>query len=100
MKRTKLWRVLALVLALTFVFAVAGCQSTSTSSSDSGSGSQSASGSGSGSESESQELEPVVLEYYMRGEAPKDQDMVYEEINKYLTEKINTTVNMNYIADG
>lgn len=93
MKRT-ICVVLALVLALSL--ALAGCQSNSTSSSGSSSDSQSASGSG----SESQELEPVVLEYYCMGTVAKDNDMVYEEINKYLTEKINATVNMHWLESA
>lgn len=98
MKRTKLWRVLAVVLALTFVFAFAGCQSTSTSSSGSSSDSQSVSDSG--SESESKELDPVVLQYYNLKDTGTDGEMVWAELNKYLTEKINATVEMHYLESA
>ena len=93
MKKLHVFQVLALVLALTL--ALAGCQNASTSSSDSGS--QSASGSTSGSDSGSSELEAVVLEYYMPEKAQRDAEKVWEEINKYVTEKINATVNIHWI---
>ena len=91
MKKFHVFQVLALVLAL--ALALAGCQSGGTSSSDSGS--QSASGSDSGSGSS--ELEAVVLEYYMPEKAQTDAEVVWEEINKYVTEKINATVNIHWI---
>ena len=89
-------KILCGVLALLLVLAVAftGCQSNSSSSS-SGSGSQSGSQSGSGSGSE--ELEAVVLEYYMPEKAQTDAQKVWDEINKYVTEKINATVNIHWI---
>lgn len=93
MKKLHVFQVLALVLALTL--ALAGCQNASTSSSDSGS--QSASGSTSSSDSGSSELEAVVLEYYMPEKAQTDAEKVWEEINKYVSEKINATVNIHWI---
>lgn len=45
------------------------------------------------------DLEPVTLEWYLIEGAQKDQDMVWEELNKYFNEKINATVNYHPI-DG
>ena len=91
-------KILCGVLALLLVLAVAftGCQSNS-SSSASGSGSTSGSDSGSGSGSGSAELEAVTLEYYMPEKAMTDAQMVWDEINKYVQEKINATVNIHWI---
>ena len=91
-------KILCGVLALLLVLAVAftGCQSNS-SSSASGSGSTSGSDSGSGSGSGSTDLEAVTLEYYMPEKAMTDAQMVWDEINKYVQEKINATVNIHWI---
>lgn len=42
--------------------------------------------------------EPVTLTMYLLGEKSKDFDMVYEEINKKLKEKLNTTVNVQFLS--
>ncbi|MDR0271220.1 ABC transporter substrate-binding protein [Paenibacillus sp.] len=45
-------------------------------------------------------LEPVALKMYTIGPNQKDLPMVQEEINKYLTEKINATIDINMIDWG
>ncbi len=42
--------------------------------------------------------EPVELTMYLLGERSKDFDMVYDEINKKLKEKINTTVDVQFLS--
>ncbi|GAB6168300.1 ABC transporter substrate-binding protein [Clostridium carnis] len=44
--------------------------------------------------------EPVKLTWYTIGQEPKDLQLVVDEANKYLTEKINTTIDMKFIDYG
>lgn len=46
------------------------------------------------------ELEPVVLNGYLLGEAPAGFDKVMEKLNEKLQADINATVNINYISWG
>lgn len=43
---------------------------------------------------------PVNLVWYTIGDAPKDNEMVEEEVNKYLKDKINATVDIKHISFG
>ncbi|AYE33953.1 ABC transporter substrate-binding protein [Clostridium septicum] len=54
----------------------------------------------SGSESGKKGNEPVTLTWYTIGQEPKDLQMVEDEVNKYLEEKINAKVDMKFIDYG
>jgi putative aldouronate transport system substrate-binding protein len=45
-------------------------------------------------------LDPVELKVYFLGDAPNDADLVVGEFNEKLKEKINTTIDVNYIGWG
>jgi ABC-type glycerol-3-phosphate transport system substrate-binding protein len=49
---------------------------------------------------ETEELEYVELIWYIAGDAAKDEEMVMEELNKYIKEKINATVDIRWISFG
>ena len=83
-----------LALLLTFVLSLTGCQDNGASSS---SPSSSQPPSESSSVSESSKLEPVVLEYYMPEKEQPDAQNVWAEINEYVAEKINVTVNIHWV---
>ena len=53
-----------------------------------------------GTESKASTLEPVTLKMYFLGEPQSDNDMVFEEINKLLTEKINAKIEPHYLSWG
>lgn len=58
-------------------------------------------GSNEGGETSDNEVdisEPVELTMYLLGERSKDFDMVYDEINKKLKEKVNATVNVEFLS--
>ncbi|MGL5084373.1 MAG: ABC transporter substrate-binding protein, partial [Clostridium sp.] len=48
----------------------------------------------------SKDGEPVKLKWYAIGAEPKDLKLVQEEANKYLTDKINATIDMQFIDYG
>lgn len=52
------------------------------------------------STSANKEGEPVTLKWYAIGQEPKDLAMVEEEANKYLLDKINATIDMQFIDYG
>ncbi|MGH4050314.1 MAG: DUF3502 domain-containing protein [Clostridium sp.] len=45
-------------------------------------------------------LDPVKLKMYILGDKPKDADLVYAKMNELLTQKINTTIDVNFISWG
>ena len=45
-------------------------------------------------------LKPVELKMYLIGEKPKDFDLVYGKVNEIMKEKINATLNVNFLAWG
>lgn len=54
-----------------------------------------------GSQDEKLKKEPLVtLKYYTVGESPKDLELVESEINKYLEEKINVNIDLQFIGFG
>lgn len=82
MNRKFLFRALLVVLSLGLL--LSGCQ---------GSGTKQPSDSGT---SNTAELKPVTLEWYNFIMERPDTDMVMKELNKYLKEKINATVNYHF----
>lgn len=54
----------------------------------------------SGSSTESKNDEPVKLKWYTIGSEPKDIKLVQAEANKYLLEKMNATIDMQFIDYG
>lgn len=57
-------------------------------------------GAKSNSEAETNSGDTVTLKYYTIGAEPKDKQMVLEEVNKYLVEKINAKLDMTFIDYG
>ncbi len=98
-------RFLAIALLASMVFQLAACGTTGTktdSKTDSKSTSSETASSETGSESsESSELEYVELTWYFPGTWPQpEQDLVFEEVNKMLLEKINCKVNFKPLTYG
>lgn len=101
-------RVTAILLTLVLLLGVIGCgQNTNT---DNSSGSQegnsgqntNADNSGNSQEgnSETSALDPVTLKFYFIGEPATDNEEVFNEINRILTEKINATIEPVYLSWG
>ncbi len=101
-------RVTAILLMLVLLLGVIGCgQNTNT---DTSSGSQegnsgqntNADNSGNSQEgnSETSTLDPVTLKFYFIGEPATDNEEVFNEINRILTEKINATIEPVYLSWG
>jgi putative aldouronate transport system substrate-binding protein len=82
----KLSLILALAMATSTV--IAGCSKAKTE--------QPASGSG----TDTKALSSVKLKMYLLGDKPKDYDTVYGEISKQMQQKINATLDVNFIAWG
>ncbi|MGG5461598.1 ABC transporter substrate-binding protein [Clostridium sp. B9] len=57
-------------------------------------------GSGGNSSTGGEGEEPVNLVWYVIGGTPKDNEVVEEEVNKYIKEKINATVDIKHIDFG
>ena len=84
-------RVTTLLLMLVLLLGVTGCgQNKNTDNSAS---------SGEG-KSEASALDPVTLKFYFIGEPATDNEKVFEEINRILTEKINATIEPVYLSWG
>ncbi len=47
-----------------------------------------------------EDLEHVTLDWYISEGQKRDQEMVFEALNKYLEEKINTTVNFHFVPSS
>ena len=45
-------------------------------------------------------LKPVELKMYLIGDKPKDFDLVYGKVNEIMKEKINATLNVNFLSWG
>ncbi|QCT03693.1 ABC transporter, solute-binding protein [Paenibacillus algicola] len=88
---------LSLIMVLSVFLAACG-------SKDSGTGAAGTSSEGAAVQSDgtvdSSKLEPVKLKMFMIGPNQKDLPLVQEEINKYLTEKINATLELSMIDWG
>lgn len=54
----------------------------------------------SGSDSENKSTEPAKLKWYAIGAEPKDLQLVLAEANKYLLDKMNATIDMQFIDYG
>lgn len=55
---------------------------------------------GCGNSKEEESKETVNLTWYVIGDEPADNDIVEEEVNKYLKDKINATVDIKHIPFG
>ncbi|MEK5440327.1 MULTISPECIES: ABC transporter substrate-binding protein [unclassified Fredinandcohnia] len=81
--KKKLWILIALVLSIgTILTACSGNEDSSTTEKGDGNG------------------KPYEIKWYTIGTPQKDTDKVFEEVNKYLKEKINATVDMTQIDWG
>ncbi len=97
----KLKRILALTIAVILVIGLAaGCGSSSV-------GKQSPEPKGSEPDKKAEAtpdakpaLDPYELNWYVVGDRPKDAGLVEEELSKYLTDKINATIKMNFLDWG
>ena len=105
MRKLRKW--LAAGLSMTMALALVACGSgakNDTKSNADGSAVKQAStqskSSSAGTESKASTLEPVTLKMYFLGEPQSDNDMVFEEINKKLTEKINAKIEPHYLSWG
>ena len=105
MRKLRKW--LAAGLSMTMALALVACGSgakNDTKSNADGSAVKQAStqskSSSAGTESKVSTLEPVTLKMYFLGEPQSDNDMVFEEINKKLTEKINAKIEPHYLSWG
>lgn len=103
MRKLRKW--LAAGLSMTMALALVACGSgakNDTKSNANGSAVKQAStqSKSSGTESKVSTLEPVTLKMYFIGEPQSDNDMVFEEINKHLKEKINATIEPHYLSWG
>ena len=47
-----------------------------------------------------EDLKPVELKMYLVGDKPKDFDLVYGKVNEIMKEKINATLNVNFLSWG
>lgn len=101
-------RVTAILLMLVLLLGVIGCgQNTNTDNSGGSQGGNSgqntnADNSGNSQEgnSEASTLDPVTLKFYFIGEPATDNEEVFNEINRILTEKINATIEPVYLSWG
>jgi len=103
-KRTSKWMLLGVVMIVLAIVALTGCSgnkgeegnspapvvnnSTTTPKEDAG------------KVDPKEELEPVDLIWYMRGDEPANAASVMAEVNKLLNEKINATLEMRFISPG
>ncbi|GGF90822.1 ABC transporter substrate-binding protein [Paenibacillus albidus] len=100
--KNKKMTLLMVVFILTFASVLAGCGGNNTKESSNGnttSGTQSAKPTESGGQT-GDKLDPVKLKVYLIGGPQRDLPAVQAEMNKYLTEQINTTVDITMIDWG
>ncbi len=99
MKVTK--KLFALVLVFNLIM-LTGCQSrpseSSTPKESSSKAADSSTASDGSQEGGSAELEPMELTMYLIGDTPTEGDAVYAKINEILKEKLNTTVNVEWLS--
>ncbi|MCJ8012120.1 ABC transporter substrate-binding protein [Paenibacillus sp. KQZ6P-2] len=88
---------LTLVLALSFVLSACGSKNEEKSASEPAKEESAIQSDGT---IDASKLDPVKLKMYMIGPSQKDLPIVQEEINKYLTEKINATIELSMIDWG
>lgn len=103
MRKLRKWLAagLSMTMALALVACGGGAKNDTKSDANSGAVKQASTQSkSSGTESKASTLEPVTLKMYFIGEPQSDNDMVFEEINKHLKEKINATIEPHYLSWG
>lgn len=92
-------RIVSLMMAMTMISSLfVGCSSDKSKKESSANVSQSSSKASAPADGEIDISKPVTLTMYLLGEKSKDFDMVYEEINKKLKEKVNATVDVQFLS--
>ncbi len=101
MKTTKKSMMLMLALVFAMSLVLAACGGNNSGNTNSNTGSENAGGSNESSEGAAgSSLEPYVLKMAYPGTKQQDHDKVMAEVNKYLTEKINATLELQPIEWG
>lgn len=96
-------KLLSMILAVSMVLGLCACGANEEPSAESSkstveSSADSKETEGTSAGSETAEKEPVTLKFYTLVTEQADQDAVFDELNKYLQEKLNTTVEWHFLG--